>query len=192
MISRSNPKIWVTRENDRIPLIEMEDSHLERAIPFIVGRIELLETKQKTGDPAKRYSEKMYKEKLDIYNKNLEILKAEVERRNEGLPSERNSGVCHCGESMEGHSLYSNHSPKEMIMPSEVVSLEEHEFDCYCDECIPPGAPIPSHKEDVASRTASELLKKAEEGGIREYEEVKKKISRLVRFWLENSSAGLP
>lgn len=36
-----------------------------------------------------------------------------------GATCEERSGVCHCGASMDGHSLYDNHSAVEMARPTE-------------------------------------------------------------------------
>lgn len=40
-----------------------------------------------------------------------------------GGSGEELSGVCHCGTSMEGHSLYDNHSATEMVRPCPECSI---------------------------------------------------------------------
>lgn len=49
----------------------------------------------------------------------------EVEREGEWKLAEWSepSGICHCGEAMEGHSLYDNHSPVENPMPVELYFM---------------------------------------------------------------------
>lgn len=37
------------------------------------------------------------------------------------------SGVCHCGDSMDGHSIYSNHDPVEMTRPCQSCTTPKTE-----------------------------------------------------------------